>query len=120
MWVFGKHGADCISIWQSSSTSNLTIPNPPVITSTMATQKDFAAVTSEDVGAEKGHVTKQHVAGSALLINKQGGIRKLPVPSNNPNDPLNWKTWEKAAVISCCCWFCTHDCGHLLFCCGLT
>ncbi|KAH7021361.1 major facilitator superfamily domain-containing protein [Microdochium trichocladiopsis] len=46
-----------------------------------------------------------HVAGDALLLDKQGNIRHLPIPSNDPNDPLNFKTWEKAAVIFCCCWF---------------
>lgn len=66
-------------------------------------------MTIENVDAEKANVTKQHVAGSALLINKQGGIRKLPVPSNNPNDPLNWKFWQKASVVFCCCWFCTYS-----------
>ncbi|KAH7007853.1 major facilitator superfamily domain-containing protein [Microdochium trichocladiopsis] len=46
-----------------------------------------------------------HVAGDALLLDKQGNIRRLPIPSNDPNDPLNFKTWEKAATIFCCCWF---------------
>lgn len=32
---------------------------------------------------EKSH--GKHVAGSALLIDKHGGVRKLPVPTNNPN-----------------------------------
>lgn len=49
---------------------------------------------------------QQHVEGNALLVDKQGQIRRLPIPSNSPNDPLNWKAWEKSAVIFCCCWFC--------------
>lgn len=75
----------------------------------MSTQKDdTTAMARESIDAEKGGVEQSHhVAGSALLIDKQGGVRKLPVPSNDPNDPLNWKRWEKAAVIFCCCWFCT-------------
>ncbi|KAK7989079.1 hypothetical protein PG989_009394 [Apiospora arundinis] len=48
---------------------------------------------------------QQHVEGNALLVDKQGQIRRLPIPSNSPNDPLNWKAWEKSAVIFCCCWF---------------
>lgn len=46
-----------------------------------------------------------HVVGDALLLDKHGKIRRLPIPSNDPNDPLNYKTWEKAATIFCCCWF---------------
>lgn len=48
-----------------------------------------------------------HVVGDALLLDKHGKIRRLPIPSNDPNDPLNYKTWEKAATIFCCCWFST-------------
>ncbi|KXJ91870.1 hypothetical protein Micbo1qcDRAFT_174888 [Microdochium bolleyi] len=34
----------------------------------------------------------------------------LPVPLTDPNDPLNFKTWEKAATIFCCCLFSlAHD-----------
>ncbi|KXJ92550.1 major facilitator superfamily domain-containing protein [Microdochium bolleyi] len=58
-------------------------------------------------GSEKPSASDSatHVAGDALLIDSQGRIRHLPIPSNDPNDPLNFKTWEKAATIFCCCWF---------------
>ncbi|KAF4449352.1 hypothetical protein F53441_7330 [Fusarium austroafricanum] len=46
-----------------------------------------------------------YVEGNALLVDAHGNIRRLPVPSNNPNDPLNWKPWQKWAVIATCCWF---------------
>ena len=36
------------------------------------------------------HISGKNIEGSALLVNKQGGVRKLPVPSDSPNDPLNW------------------------------
>ncbi|KAK8125216.1 HOL1 [Apiospora kogelbergensis] len=49
--------------------------------------------------------SRQHIEGNALLVDKHGQIRRLPIPSSSPNDPLNWKTWEKSAVILCCCWF---------------
>ncbi|KAI7683978.1 MFS general substrate transporter [Hortaea werneckii] len=55
--------------------------------------------------ADAKHVSGKHIEGSALLVNKQGGIRKLPVPSGSPNDPLNWSWKAKWAVIVCCCWF---------------
>ncbi|RAL07153.1 MFS general substrate transporter [Aspergillus homomorphus CBS 101889] len=40
-----------------------------------------------------------------LLIDETGRIRRLPVPSDDPNDPLNFSVWEKTAIIVCCCWF---------------
>jgi hypothetical protein len=52
-----------------------------------------------------GGTHNTHVEGNALLISKDGTIRKIPVPSNNPNDPLNFRPWEKAGLIFCCCWF---------------
>lgn len=49
---------------------------------------------------------QEHIEGNALLIDRLGNVRKLPVPSKDPNDPLNFKPWEKWAVIFSCCWFC--------------
>ena len=66
--------------------------------------KENATTTLSEYINEKGQ--GNHVAGSALLIDRQGRVRNLPVPTNNPNDPLNWAGWKKAAVIFCCCWFC--------------
>ncbi|CAI7618762.1 unnamed protein product [Penicillium pancosmium] len=40
-----------------------------------------------------------------LLVNASGGILRLPVPSSDPNDPLNFTKWEKMGVIISCCWF---------------
>lgn len=46
-----------------------------------------------------------HVDGNALLVNKDGEVRKIPVPSSDPNDPLNFRRWEKYGIVFCCCWF---------------
>lgn len=46
-----------------------------------------------------------HVDGNALLVNRDGEIRKIPVPSSDPNDPLNFRKWEKYGLVFCCCWF---------------
>ncbi|KAH8900671.1 MFS general substrate transporter [Thozetella sp. PMI_491] len=48
---------------------------------------------------------KSHAEGDALLVDKHGNVRRLPVPSADPNDPLNFRTWEKWVVIGCCCWY---------------
>ncbi|GMF76735.1 unnamed protein product [Aspergillus oryzae] len=41
-----------------------------------------------------------------LLVDADGQVQRLPVPSKDPNDPLNYSTWEKTAIIVSCCWFC--------------
>lgn len=52
----------------------------------------------EDVGHE---ATKNEV-----LVDATGEIQRLPVPSSDPNDPLNLARWEKFGIILSCCWFC--------------
>jgi len=49
-----------------------------------------------------------HVEGNALLIGADGTIRKLPVPSSDPNDPLNFSSWQKLGILVACCWFCKY------------
>lgn len=41
-----------------------------------------------------------------VLIDETGAVQRLPVPSNDPNDPLNFTRWEKFGIILSCCWFC--------------
>lgn len=41
-----------------------------------------------------------------VLVGENGEVQRLPVPSEDPNDPLNFSTWEKFGVIFSCCWFC--------------
>jgi hypothetical protein len=52
----------------------------------------------EDIEPEP---TKDHV-----LVDETGEVQRLPVPSNDPNDPLNFSKWEKFGVVFSCCWFC--------------
>ncbi|KIW88817.1 uncharacterized protein Z519_10301 [Cladophialophora bantiana CBS 173.52] len=49
----------------------------------------------------------QHIEGDAFLVDKHGRVRKLPVPSDDPSDPLRFRWWEKYAIVFCCCWFST-------------
>jgi hypothetical protein len=51
-------------------------------------------------------VNKGHAAGNALLIASNGTIRKLPIPTSDPNDPLLFTKWQKLGIIVSCCWFC--------------
>ncbi|GAQ45086.1 MFS general substrate transporter [Aspergillus tubingensis] len=40
-----------------------------------------------------------------VLVDEAGRIKRLPVPSDDPNDPLNFAVWEKTGIVVCCCWF---------------
>ncbi|OOG00249.1 hypothetical protein ASPCADRAFT_401292 [Aspergillus carbonarius ITEM 5010] len=40
-----------------------------------------------------------------VLVDEAGRIQRLPVPSEDPNDPLNLARWEKTGIVVCCCWF---------------
>ncbi|KAK8138499.1 hypothetical protein PG984_001879 [Apiospora sp. TS-2023a] len=68
-------------------------------------KKAASSQHKEDARTADSGASLQHVEGNALLVDKRGQIRRLPIPSNSPNDPLNWARWEKSAVIFCCCWF---------------
>lgn len=41
-----------------------------------------------------------------ILVDNDGQVQRLPVPSKDPNDPLNYTRWEKIGIIVSCCWFC--------------
>ncbi|EXM23848.1 Major facilitator superfamily [Fusarium oxysporum f. sp. vasinfectum] len=69
----------------------------------MAAKNEYSAHTEEP--DKRSNAPSGHAEGNALLVDAHGNIRRLPVPSNNPNDPLNWKPWQKWAVIGTCCWF---------------
>ncbi|KAG5805379.1 hypothetical protein H9Q74_010989 [Fusarium xylarioides] len=69
----------------------------------MAAKNEFAEHTREP--DKSSNAPSGHAEGNALLVDAHGNIRRLPVPSSNPNDPLNWKPWQKWAVIGTCCWF---------------
>ncbi|KAF1347498.1 major facilitator superfamily domain-containing protein [Delphinella strobiligena] len=59
----------------------------------------YAEVTGKDVSKE------QCTSGDVQLINTAGEIRGIPIPSNDPNDPLNFSKLRKLGVLVCCCWF---------------
>ncbi|KAK6429788.1 hypothetical protein LTR95_014060, partial [Oleoguttula sp. CCFEE 5521] len=45
------------------------------------------------------------VTGNVELLDRQGHIRRIPVPSSDPNDPLNLSKWRKAGImVACCCY----------------
>ncbi|TKX22884.1 MFS transporter-like protein 81 [Elsinoe australis] len=48
---------------------------------------------------------KSDVNGDVVLIDSDGNVRRLPIPTNDPNDPLNFPRWKKFVILGCCCWF---------------
>lgn len=55
---------------------------------------------------ENVELGKPSVEHGNLLVDSDGQVQRLPVPSKDPNDPLNYTGWEKAGIIVSCCWFC--------------
>ena len=43
--------------------------------------------------------------GDVKLVDADGNERRIPVPSSDPNDPLNMHKWRKAGILITCCWF---------------
>lgn len=42
--------------------------------------------------------------GDVLLVTSQD-VRRIPVPTDNPNDPLNSRPFKKFMIVANCCWF---------------
>jgi hypothetical protein len=57
--------------------------------------------------------TESHIVGNALLVANDGHVRLVPIPTHDPNDPLNFSNWRKAGIIFSCCWFCTPPTSSL-------
>ncbi|KAI9925831.1 hypothetical protein MW887_005637 [Aspergillus wentii] len=53
----------------------------------------------------KDNLEAQVSSSDDVLVGTGGQIKRLPVPSNDPNDPLNFTYWEKMGIIVSCCWF---------------
>ena len=78
----------------------------------LSLQKSNNMATKEDVKAsaeqlEFSEENKTETAGEILLVSgPDDAVRLIPVPTSDPNDPLNFSKWRKAGVTITCCWFC--------------
>jgi hypothetical protein len=57
---------------------------------------------TDDFGASKkaiDAVEVEQIEGTVRLFDSDGHIRKLPVPSKDPRDPLTWSTWKRCLVL---------------------
>ena len=50
-----------------------------------------------------------HTQGDVLLVSPTNHVRRIPVPTNDPNDPLNFNKWRKLGIVISCCWFCKSN-----------
>ncbi|KAK4154517.1 hypothetical protein C8A00DRAFT_42741 [Chaetomidium leptoderma] len=58
----------------------------------------------------RSHAHEEGVSGTVNLQAKDGeethyGQALYPVPSADPNDPLQWPSWKKHMIMFCCCAF---------------
>lgn len=37
--------------------------------------------------------------GTVQLFDEVGGVRKIPIPTDDPRDPLTWPRWQRYLVI---------------------
>lgn len=44
-------------------------------------------------------------SGDVTLVDAEGNVRRIPVPSSDPNDPLNMSKWRKCGILITCCWY---------------
>lgn len=44
-------------------------------------------------------VEVEQIEGTVRLFDSEGNIRKVPVPSNDPADPLTWSSWKRCLVL---------------------
>jgi hypothetical protein len=56
----------------------------------------------DDFGASQkaiGAVEVEQIEGTVRLFDTDGHIRKVPIPSKDPTDPLTWSTWKRCLVL---------------------
>lgn len=54
---------------------------------------------------ENGKFETPQRAGDLTLLDDHGNTRRLPIPTTDPNDPLNFNKWQKLGILVSCCWF---------------
>jgi hypothetical protein len=70
----------------------------------MASQ-DNKDITDERLEIVDGKRIDAPANGNVDLLDDNGNVRRIPVPSSDPNDPLNMNKWRKLGIIITCCWY---------------
>lgn len=68
-------------------------------------EKDTAVQVELAVVEATSKLQPPKSTGDVHLIDENGQVRRIPIPSLDPNDPLNFSKWRKLGIIVCCCWF---------------
>ncbi|KAH7385239.1 major facilitator superfamily domain-containing protein [Phaeosphaeria sp. MPI-PUGE-AT-0046c] len=71
----------------------------------MATSVDEKQLAHEIEQLEKSKFETTQRAGDLTLVDENGNTRRIPIPTNDPNDPLNFSKWRKLGILVSCCWF---------------
>ncbi|KAI1342296.1 major facilitator superfamily domain-containing protein [Xylariaceae sp. FL0016] len=66
-------------------------------------KRDMTEVETASTHIEKPAL--QHNEGDVKIVNEHNEIRQIPIPTDDPNDPLNWPKWRKMGIVGTCCWF---------------
>lgn len=72
--------------------------DPKLATDSIVEEAEFRG------GGLKG---EQHtpIAGDVVMISGSDKVRRVPIPSDDPNDPLHFAQWRKIGIIFTCCWY---------------
>ena len=70
----------------------------------MASIKDKEAMTERHESIE-GKTLETPANANVNLLDDEGNVRRVPIPSADPNDPLNMNKWRKMGIIVTCCWY---------------
>ncbi|KAG8628572.1 hypothetical protein KVT40_004445 [Elsinoe batatas] len=74
------------------------------MTPTIEAEKVAADIEQLEV-LDKAKAQANGGSGDVQLIGEDGSIRRIPIPSSNPNDPLSFSKWRKLGILFACCWF---------------
>jgi hypothetical protein len=67
------------------------------------TKHHIATTHTEVVNMPTPSSDSQHVeqtSGSVQLYSSNGGLRLIPIPTDDPCDPLTWPTWKRYLVLT--------------------
>ena len=70
----------------------------------------MASVTDKEATIQRheileGKKLEAPATADVNLLDEYGNVRRIPVPSADPNDPLNMSKWRKLGVVVTCCWY---------------
>ncbi|KAI1845751.1 hypothetical protein JX266_008116 [Neoarthrinium moseri] len=66
---------------------------------------DTSQVETASALPEKSLGQQHQDKGDIVLVGDGHEVRKIPIPTDDPNDPLNWPKWRKMGIVGTCCWF---------------